>query len=407
MLLTPRVVASPTLAVETEDTGGVVVFDSATGKRARLGKAVAALLQNSANSVDIERLAGGSNRAAVLDAVKRLTDLGFLIPEDLPRPSLNRTRMSVFPTLYRAPLLAPGQPPPDIAVLGIPYDSGNLMGAGARFGPAAVRAASVECEYRVELATGRPAGWLDMNTMERVLADVTIADWGDLAFHYGEPTETIFSRQSDLVSTMVGAGSFPLCLGGDHSVSYAAVNAVQKDAPVSVVWLDAHSDCASLASGSSHHHGNVLRRILGLRNVLGAVNLGLRGYTTFLGAQNGMPGLSIVPAGVLRRNFDAALRAVPRGERCYLSVDIDVLDPCFAPGTSTPVPNGLHFAELLDLISALARHCRIVAADVVEVNPQRDPSGITAATAYSIVTTILASVRPCGTAPARAAGARA
>jgi agmatinase len=236
-------------------------------------------------------------------------------------------------------------------VIGVRYDLGNGIGRGARQGPTSVRAASAGC--------ARPRG-LGM-------------DAGDLVQVDGEDPAETFERLGRAVDAIVASGNLPVILGGDHSVSYPVVERLQRRERLAVVWLDAHTDFSPWLGDHPPSHKQVLRAIHGLSGVARVVQVGYRGFTIdderHLDEKVKVLRVTDVradPAGRL------LLRCVPRDLPCYVSVDIDVLDPAVTPGTCTPVPGGLWLEEVASLVGALVRRRRVVGLDLVEVNPRWD-----------------------------------
>jgi agmatinase len=262
----------------------------------------------------------------------------------------------------------------DVAVLGAPYDSAATFRAGARFGPAAIREASLLL---------RP-----YNERQNVsaFAAVQVADAGDAP---ANPIEVGAAHAAIEASAraLVDTGARVLGLGGDHSVALPLLRAAAAThGPLSLLQLDAHTDTWDSYFGARYTHGTIFRRAVeeGLIDASKSVQIGLRGslYDQTDLEENGALGFSTL----LARDFDAAgvggalqLAATTLRSPVYVTVDIDVLDPAFAPGTGTPEAGGLSSRELLAILGGLAKLDLVIAgADVVEVSPPYDPSGITA-----------------------------
>ena len=189
----------------------------------------------------------------------------------------------------------------------------------------------------------------------------------------------------------------PMVLGGDHSITYPAAGTVadHNDRRVGVVHFDAHADAANDSWGVSLSHGTPMRRLIEAGHVAGRnfVQVGLRGYwpppeTLEWMAEHGMR--SHFMSEIEERGFDVVIgeaieQALDGPDLIYLSVDIDVLDPAFAPGTGTPEPGGLSARELLRAVRQICLRVPLAGLDVVEVSPPYDPSGITAEVAHRVV----------------------
>jgi agmatinase len=186
------------------------------------------------------------------------------------------------------------------------------------------------------------------------------------------------------VGRVLDDGAVPILLGGDHIVTLPAFRAVLARHPdLRLLYVDAHPDLYPDYEGDSHSHACVVSRILELEGMAGGqvTQVGIRAMTPQQREAAQSSAIRVVPAWELPE-----FRYEEEGP-VYLSVDIDVLDPAYAPGCGNPVPGGPSTRELFALLQSL--RCEIVAFDVVEVNPLLDPSGVTALTAARIVTEML------------------
>jgi len=288
---------------------------------------------------------------------------------------------------------------PRVVVCGVAWDGGNGVAPGARGAPAALRLhaagdGALERALRGSLAPLRGA----------------VADAGDVEPVPGEPRAWMDRRIEEVCGAAWGAGAGVLLLGGDHSVTHAAVRRAGEDGPVALLWLDAHTDTAE---GPALTHKTVARALLGLPGVTALVQAGFRGYT--LDDELGRPlaGRTVVTAADVRRHGPRAVAGfLPRGTRLYVSVDIDVLDPSVAPGTATPVPGGLTLDEVLALLRHAADGRRLIGCDLVEVNPGRDSGARTLQAGCVLLREAMLLLAASGgpraevNAPARGAGAR-
>jgi agmatinase len=265
----------------------------------------------------------------------------------------------------------------DVAVLGAPFDSAATFRAGARFGPAAVREASLLLRPYNERQGVAP------------FAAVQMADAGDApASPIG--VEEAHAAIEASAGELAAAGTLVLGLGGDHSVSLPLLRAAAAaHGPLSFLQLDAHTDTWDSYFGARYTHGTIFRRAVeeGILDAGSSVQIGLRGslYAETDLAENRELGFATLLARELDGvGVEGALELIAGRLRtpAYVTVDVDVLDPAFAPGTGTPEAGGLTSRELLALLAGLAElDVRVVGADVVEVSPPYDPSGITAVAA--------------------------
>ncbi|GAA2907836.1 agmatinase [Nonomuraea rubra] len=264
----------------------------------------------------------------------------------------------------------------DVAVVGVPFDTGVSYRPGARFGPAAVREAS-------RLLRPYHPG-LDVSPFEQV----QVADAGDIAvnpFDIGAAIETIEGAADDLDARLV-------TIGGDHTIALPLLrSAARKHGPVALVHFDAHLDTWDTYFGAEYTHGTPFRRAVeeGVLDTEALSHVGIRGslYGKKDLEEDRRLGFGIVTAAdVLRRGLDEVIDLLRQrvGDRpLYLSIDIDVLDPAHAPGTGTPEAGGLTSRELLEILRGLAG-LNLIGADVVEVAPAYDHAEITSIAASHV-----------------------
>lgn len=266
----------------------------------------------------------------------------------------------------------------DVAVVGVPFDLATTNRPGTRLGPRAIRAASAS------LAWCAPYAW-GFDPCERL----NVIDWGDAHFDHGR-SERVPDTLRETFRGFVDAGVAALALGGDHFVAYPILQALhERHGPVALIHFDAHSDTwadrdARIDHGTMFWHA----ANTGIVDVAHSIQIGMRtlnpethGYRVLDARWLHAHGIDACIAEIRERVGDRA---------CYVSFDIDFLDPAFAPGTGTPVVGGFSTHEALRLIRGLAG-LRIVGMDVVEVSPPYDHAEITALAAASIAQELLAA----------------
>lgn len=268
----------------------------------------------------------------------------------------------------------------DVAVIGVPFDTGVTYRIGARFGPAAVR------EMSAMLRAYNPA--LGVNVYDVL----SVVDYGDLPVVPGY-IEDSYARIEEGLSPVLEAGVIPICIGGDHSISLAELRAVvKKYGPVGFVQFDSHTDTWDEYFGRKYTHGTPFRRAVeeGLIDTTRAIQVGMRGslYGPEDYDQSRALGFEVWPTDDVRRaGIPAVIEAIRRrlGDGpVFLSFDIDFVDPSFAPGTGTPEIGGFTSREAQEFVRGLAG-VNLVAMDLVEVLPAHDPAGITALIAANVV----------------------
>ncbi|HEX6446288.1 MAG TPA: agmatinase [Streptosporangiales bacterium] len=270
-------------------------------------------------------------------------------------------------------------PRTDVAVVGVPFDSGVSYRPGARFGPAAVREASRLLRPYNQALDVAPFG------------AVQVVDAGDVVANPYDIPAAIDAIDAH-ARTLLDEDARLVVIGGDHTIALPMLRAAaRKHGPVALLHFDAHLDTWDTYFGAAYTHGTPFRRAVeeGLLDTQAVSHVGIRGplYGKADLADDKRFGFGIVSsADVLRQGVDevAGLLRERVGDRpLYISVDIDVLDPSHAPGTGTPEAGGLTSRELLEVLRGLAG-CDIVSADVVEVAPAYDHADITAVAASHV-----------------------
>jgi len=261
----------------------------------------------------------------------------------------------------------------DAVVLGVPWDMSVTYRPGARFAP-----------YEIRRVSALLQGFHPVHKVD-VFSALKVADGGNVAIPPFSPALARDVIENEIAS-IVGAGAVPFAVGGDHSIAYPAMRAVSKvHGPLAVVHLDAHLDTSDAEVwGDAYHHGTPMRHAIqeGLveRGQLHQVAVRAPwGYAAegSLAADHGAT-LYDVDSIAARGIASVAHHIVSCvGDRpVYLTLDVDGIDPAFAPGTGTPVPGGISSREAIALLRGLAG-VRIVGMDVVEVCPALDHADIT------------------------------
>ena len=279
----------------------------------------------------------------------------------------------------------------DIAIVGVPFDAGVSYRSGARFGPNHIRESS-----RL-LRPYNPA----QDASPFALAQVV--DAGDIAanpFDIAEAVEQIGAGMDELLAKKIK----PVVLGGDHTIAYPIIKSLNKIyGPVTVIHFDAHLDTWDTYFGAPLTHGTPFRRASedGLLDMSSCVHVGIRGplYTDQDLTDDTALGFQVITAASLDTIGTAGVieKIAKRvgNKPVYVSIDVDVMDPAFAPGTGTPEMGGLSSREMLTLIRSLDQ-LNLVGADIVEVSPQYDNAQITgiaaANLAYELITILARSL---------------
>lgn len=274
---------------------------------------------------------------------------------------------------------------PDVAIVGAPWDDNTTNRPGARFGPRAMRANAYDPgSYHLDLGI-------------ELFDYLDVVDYGDAIMSHGmwEP-----SRQAieDRVWEVAKRGIVPIVLGGDHSITWPAATAVARHhgfGSVAMIHFDAHADTAEHIDGNLASHGSPMRRLIESGAIPGHLfhQVGLRGYWPGEEDQKWMRdnGLThymmqeIWERGSTAVIADVIANATKDVDAVYLSIDIDVLDPAFAPATGTPAPGGYAPIDLLRAVRQIVLDTNVVGMDVMEVAPAYDHADVTVNNAHGLI----------------------
>jgi agmatinase len=266
----------------------------------------------------------------------------------------------------------------DVAVCGVPWDATATGRSGTNHGPMYVRS----CDYK-----GFGRALLHNHVRVDAFQDLNMCDFGDSPILVGNTWGT-FDAVRKFVGVIVKTGAIPIIIGGDHSITWPCATAVADHfgyGKVGIVHFDAHADTREDSPGSLAGHGTPMRKLIESGAVPGKnfVQVGLRGYWPDQPAVEWMQAhqmRSHFMAEINHRGFDSVLEravdeALDQADHLYISLDIDVVDPAFAPGTGTPEPGGITSNDILKAIRRLSAEVGIVAMDLVEVSPPYDAKG--------------------------------
>ncbi len=276
----------------------------------------------------------------------------------------------------------------DVAVVGAPTDDLVSDRPGTRFGPRAIRAASCPPGPHLEAKVD-------------AFADLRMVDFGDAPVVPADPTRSLAAIEAT-VGQVLAAGAIPIVLGGDHSIAEPDIRAcAAARGPVGLVHFDTHTDTGTQVFGVEVSHGTPMYRLVeeGAVDPRRYVQIGLRGYwpgEAEFEWQKEKGITSFFAHDVRRLGIEDVIKqtlAIVGKGVVFLTIDVDVLDPAFAPGTGTPEPGGLTPAELLWAVRTAAARLEVVGADVVEVSPTAVGSAdITALVADRIVREVMTGI---------------
>lgn len=268
----------------------------------------------------------------------------------------------------------------DFAIAGAPFDTASSFRSGSRFGPNAIRNISAMMKPNNVI--------LQVNIMDSLKG----GDLGDFNITPGyiHPTYDAIEKG---VADIIKEDAIPIILGGDHSITLAELRAVaKKHGPVALVHFDSHSDLCDEVFGQKYNHGTPFRRALeeGLLDPSHSIQIGMRGslYDPNEHKMASELGMKLIPAHKVREmGFDALVQEIQNrvgDAKCFLTFDIDFVDPAYAPGTGTPEVGGFTSYESLNLVRSV-KNLNFIGFDIVEVLPAYDHGELTAYLAANIV----------------------
>lgn len=265
----------------------------------------------------------------------------------------------------------------DVAVIGVPMDLGVTNRSGARFGPRAVRTIERIGPYN--------------HVLDEVPQSVlNAADIGDVPMRSRYSLNQSIEDIEAYYKNVVAAGIVPLSVGGDHSITYPILKAVGQKKPVGMVHIDAHMDTGGAFDGEKFFHGGPFRQavLAGVLDPDRCVQIGIRGAAEIIGEFSYDSGMTVVHAEDIERDgideVAKLARTVVGDEPFYVTIDVDGIDPAYAPGTGTPEVGGLTPLQAQMILHGL-QGLDIIGGDVVEVAPQYDPTTNTAQVAAQLL----------------------
>ena len=268
----------------------------------------------------------------------------------------------------------------DVAIVGVPFDTGASYRVGARFGPEAIRSVSALLRHHNEV--------LDVSIFDHC----SVVDYGDLPVNPGY-IEDSYKMIEDGLLPILDGGVTPIMLGGDHSVTLPELRAMAKThGPVALIHFDSHTDTGDKRFGRKYTHGTPFRRAVEEKLILvdHSIQVGMRGsiYSRDSLDDARKMGFDLVTTVEAQEqgigDLIQRIRDRTGAAKAFVTFDIDFVDPAYAPGTGTPEVGGFTSSEALRVVRGL-RDLDLVGFDLVEVLPQYDPSRITALLAANIV----------------------
>lgn len=260
--------------------------------------------------------------------------------------------------------------PADALVLGVPYEGGGLAAPGARLGPDVLRLHAWDHRWQVDPDTWGVTGMFDLDEDRYLFDGARVFDLGNLGsaaeLGRGSRAEVLASLQH-AVACIVEAGTLPVVIGGDHSLTAAAIDGCAGVGPFDVVQIDAHADdsgpSAEPPSADAARHDDFMGFVRSRPHVRHVTQLGLR-----------IADPTRRPPGVVQTSWRRTRDWHPGDEQddvpCYVTIDVDAIDPIFLPNTGTCLPGGLTPDEVVDLLARIASRRRVIGVDVMELTSE-------------------------------------
>jgi agmatinase len=263
----------------------------------------------------------------------------------------------------------------NIVVFGAPFDGTTSFRPGTRFGPQAIRNDFYGIESYSPL-------------LNKDLEDFKLYDAGDLVLPFGN-TKNALNMIKEQVSDILNKGKFPFLLGGEHLVSLPAIESVYaKYENLKIIHLDAHTDLRDDYLGEKYSHATVMRRVWDLVGDEKIYQFGIRSGTKeeFSWSELGHTYINKYDLS----GIDTVIEQIKKYP-IYITIDLDVLDPSLFPGTGTPEAGGISYKELEKLFTSISQ-LNVVGADIVELSPHFDASGVSTAVACKVLREMILSI---------------
>ncbi len=388
-----RYLVSACLSVRSRGESGYRIAHLLTGKQFQIKPGVIRVLQQLQQAATINQLYD-----ALPDLPPAAIDLTvqFLLKNKLVFDATTETAEDLFyvhqPTdrLFNLPTNKTHAEEPGVVFIGVPYGGGNSLSSGCEQFPSAVRAYTkrqkIDFGPDANLTAIHFRGLYQQARATRLIQQLMaghLRDGGDVMFFPFESSRDVFAKITRAARLAFRQQQVPVLLGGDHSISYGAIQAaVDEFGDIQVLHFDAH--CDTYRSGHNrlfaqrgvHNHGTFMSRSLELPGLKHVTQVGLRGFTNV--DQHDSDRRTIVWADDIRQALaQQTLPQLATDWPLYITFDIDVLDPSSAPATATPVPGGISYDEVCQLLNHFLPGQRIIGIDLVEVNPDRDRDQIT------------------------------
>ncbi|MFD0861500.1 arginase family protein [Sungkyunkwania multivorans] len=384
---------SPFFIIEKERS---ILNDTISGKKYEVGEEVLHFAATRRNISDVDKL---TEREETI--LSNLLSIGFFVDKDNLLKTTYRLRLRNEKMFDFADLRP--EENGKIALVGVPFGKGNYTSDKTKHFPEIFRktCASQNLTFRNNLKALQP-GFISsfsnysLENLSKALTNDLFRDAGDVYVHHYE-SRLDFYKKLEKIAEELYTKHTPFFVGGDHSITYSTLKAAAKKYPkITVLHFDAHTDTYSsnyneiLNQLQLHHHGNFVSKIIDDPSIVNYVQIGIRGLGNSSGQKH--PKIKAFWAHQLEKLAKGQIFSQDPEMVYYITFDIDVLDPSFAPGTATPVVNGLSVAQVYELFDLLLENKRIIGGDIVEVNIEKDQNNVTIGLATEIIFKLLSYI---------------
>lgn len=289
----------------------------------------------------------------------------------------------------------------NVAIVGIPYDMGTTNKSGTRLAPRTIREASLLYTYNsagifsIYNSNKEFQGLWDINKKKYILKGLIMYDLGDISIVPAN-VEKSFKNIKEAVSLIIVKKAFPVFLGGDHSITYPILQAYENVENIHIIHFDTHIDTWENVGQAELGHGSPFFLAQNLKNIKRITHIGLHGFLNdedrYIDAIN--KGHNVITAEEIHYKMEGInwKKLLPEEDNYYLSIDIDVCDPAYAPATGTAEFGGLTPVQLFEIINKICTLRKFIGMDLVEVCPLLDHSNITSLLACQIIISVLSAI---------------
>lgn len=372
--------------VENATKNAVVLLNKLTNKRVRLSGVDHSDLIPLLNHQPLNKMLIDKSRG-----LNKLVKLGFIFRQDEDEVEYfyqNNILESLSTNFLNAPTYD-ADVDSGFLVLGVPFNTNSKIKDETDASPEIIRKYSTKLQYSTNVE-GNMKGLYDSYFGNKLLNGARIRELGNIRHVPGEGFQSIAEKVGKVVHKIIDRGSKPVVLGGNHSITYGVLHAF-REKPLSLLHFDAHLDNDLYSESIGINHSNFISALYQNPSIQNIYTIGSRGFNQFVSStvdhhQN-------YDVHILKeKGINWILDQLPEDEEYYLSVDMDVIDPAYAPGVTYPEPFGMAPGELIHYLRTIGKQRSVIGFDVVEYNPADDQNNITALLCNHIILNLMDTI---------------